>query len=108
MEELNKQDQHVRTEEQKAMSAPQGVSPLYGTAMDNGVIVDPDVSLLNDAHIQAALQKAMIIYEGRLEDHDYSSMTISSYSSAVNRFVDFLKLGDVVPDMNRAGRTPRA
>lgn len=46
------------------------------------------------------LRNAIETYQGELENMGYTPLTISSYTSAANRFVDFLEVGEVIPDFD--------
>lgn len=97
-------EQYTRTEEQKAkeLAEKNFASPLYGDRVKTvRRVLNPDVTVLHEPEILAALEKALEVYERALSKHHHSALTINSYSSAVNRFIDFLRIGDVVPDMNR-------
>lgn len=53
---------------------------------------------LQDPGMIINMQMALEQYKNELENKGYSALTISSYTSAINRFIDFLKLGEVVPE----------
>jgi hypothetical protein len=74
-------------------------SPLYGEPVqDIQRQTPPDVHMLRDKQITTALNHALSVYQEELSNKDYTPLTINSYSSAVNRFIDFLELGYVAPD----------
>lgn len=39
-------------------------------------------------------------YERELENMGYTPLTISSYTSAANRFIDYIENGEIVPEFD--------
>lgn len=83
--------------------AIRGVSALYGeTIMPEQQMLN--VQSLRDPQLLNTLKYAMGVYQDELANNDYTPLTINSYSSAINRFVDFLEIGYVVPDYDNKPR----
>jgi hypothetical protein len=79
----------------------QGGSPLYGEDFKSNVqAVDIDMRVLHETEILEALELALGVYQDELQKNGYTTLTINSYSSAVNRFVEFLRIGRVIPDFD--------
>lgn len=78
-------------------------SALYGTNVQTPQLrrQNADVTVLHEPEILDALGHALEVYEGELENKGYSTLTRNSYSSAINRFFDFLQIGEVIPDFER-------
>ena len=80
-------------------------SPLYGNMpMKGRKSVDVDVKILAEPEVHYALEDALGVFEEQLSAKNYSYLTINSYSSAVNRFIDFLREGEVIPDPDRKNK----
>jgi hypothetical protein len=78
-----------------------GVSPLYGEDFKVELgIIDVDLKVLHEPEILTALDDALAEYQEELANKGYTTLTINSYSSAVNRFIDFLRVGQVIPDFD--------
>lgn len=78
-----------------------GGSPLYGSDfMSDRVNKQIDLKILHEPEVLTALQLALGVYQRELEAKGYTALTINSYSSAVNRFLDFLDRGQVIPDFD--------
>jgi len=75
-------------------------SPLYGPNFVPQLAnkKNADVSMLKEPEVQAALGQAKEIYMKELKQLGYSPLTINSYSSAIERFEQFLEVGQVIPD----------
>lgn len=75
-------------------------SPLYGESFKSkeSNMVDPNV--LHEDEIINTLKYAEGVYEDELAKNGYTALTINSYASATNRFIDFLERGKVIPDFD--------
>jgi hypothetical protein len=80
-------------------------SPLYGPNFQSKLkekqrSMETEVGMLNEPEVIQAVRHAEGIYAQELQKLGYSPLTINSYSSAIDRFVQFLEIGQVVPDYN--------
>lgn len=77
-------------------------SPLYGSGYVPYRKVEkeqiPSMDMLHDPNTIEAMKYAEKIYYRELVKSGYSPLTIGSYSSAVGRFIQFLSIGEIVPD----------
>lgn len=76
-------------------------SPLYGEEFIKAKQkVSFEVAILNEPEILEAVHYAAEVFQTELENKGYTPLTVNSYSSAVNRFIDFLEEGEVIPDFD--------
>ena len=84
---------------QDILNSQQG-SPLYGESFTSKRQQMADVHVLHEPEILNTMRYAMSVYERELEDKGYTPLTINSYISATNRFIEFLEIGQVIPDFD--------
>jgi len=77
-------------------------SPLYGNGYVPYRRVEkeeaPEMGMLHDPATLEAMKYAEKVYYRELVKTGYSPLTVGSYSSAVGRFIQFLAVGEVIPD----------
>jgi hypothetical protein len=90
----------AQEEELRKQIAGKGTSPLYGDRFKQQQQQSIDPAILHEPEVLGSIKHALGVFQDELENKGYTPLTVNSYSSAVNRFVDFLEEGEVIPDFD--------